>query len=309
MRFIHTLFLIFVFSFPTLATAQENWPYRFAVPYPAPDPADGILRFSPNAMLDDGSPEIGSFDAATCAENYEGCDKDNPYIGLFGNSRLKSVNNFRFHGGLDILARQGAPVFSISDGTASVYGLQFFGSQTVGIATVLCGMPMEIIYAHLDTAHVSDGDLVTAGDLIGDTGRNGTQFTNSSNIPTHLHLEFRPHSRGADFVDELKGLSANCGISRVRVGEKANLLTIDPWVFLSDHYEDYHYSLKDIGVDLLNFDFSDAAVLNAFYDETIFPFDQISYVGPVFDNKVPVSSLGAPTVDKFDPPILIDLEN
>ena len=93
------------------------------------------------------------------------------------------------------------------------------------------------------------------------------------------------------------------------MGEKANLLTIDPWVFLSDHYEDYHSSLQDIGVDLLNFDFSDAAVLNAFYQETIFPFDQISYVGPVFDNKVPVSSLGAPTVDDFDPPILIDLEN
>lgn len=98
------------------------------------------------------------------------------YVNSWGFAR----SGGRSHKGTDIMARRGAPVVAVHDGTiqvrtSSLGGLTLYITADDGT---------EYYYAHLDTAIVRSG-RVTIGQLIGTVGSTG----NASASAPHLHFE------------------------------------------------------------------------------------------------------------------------
>ena len=95
-----------------------------------------------------------------------------------------------YHTGLDFNGDEGDPIKSVANGIVTSTGSDgAYGNKTV--VTLEDGT--EIWYCHQSSIHVSVGDTVTAGEVIGAVGSTG-HVTGS-----HLHLEVRPG--GGDPVD------------------------------------------------------------------------------------------------------------
>lgn len=94
-----------------------------------------------------------------------------------------------FHGGLDLAAPLGTPVLAAAGGVAAVsdgwsgYGLHVVVSHGGGLTT---------LYAHLDSATVATGDLLSAGQVLGRVGSSGLS------TGPHLHFEVRRNGRPVD---------------------------------------------------------------------------------------------------------------
>jgi hypothetical protein len=114
------------------------------------------------------------------------------------------------HHGIDIFAYQGAPLVAVTDAEVVAVGTV---SATSGLRVRLrdaCGW--EYYYGHMDTAVVSVGDQVSAGELIGTMGYTGTQST-------HLHFNVSPDGDYYDDIDPIDLLVATsataCGAAPV----------------------------------------------------------------------------------------------
>ena len=95
-----------------------------------------------------------------------------------------------YHTGLDFNGVDGQPIMAIASGTVTSVGYDgSYGNKTV----VTLDDGTEIWYCHQSAYEVSDGDTVSAGEVIGYIGSTGN-VTGS-----HLHLEVRPG--GGDPVD------------------------------------------------------------------------------------------------------------
>jgi murein DD-endopeptidase MepM/ murein hydrolase activator NlpD len=98
--------------------------------------------------------------------------------------------NGRMHGGMDILAPEGAKV------RAAGYGVVLYagnGMRGYGNAIVLDhGDGITTLYGHLKSYRVKSGDVVAAGSVIGAVGDTGNATT------THLHFEIRRNGKGVD---------------------------------------------------------------------------------------------------------------
>jgi len=110
------------------------------------------------------------------------------------------------HHGIDIFAYQGAPLVAVADAEVVAVGVV---SSTSGLRVRLrdaCGW--EYYYGHMDTAAVSVGQWVGAGELVGTMGYTGTQST-------HLHFNVSPdgdYYADIDPIDLLVASSATaCG--------------------------------------------------------------------------------------------------
>jgi murein DD-endopeptidase MepM/ murein hydrolase activator NlpD len=118
-----------------------------------------------------------------------------PVVGVvssrFGR-RLDPISHVgKFHGGIDISARRGSPVWSLADGTVTWAGLQ----GGYGLVVIIAHPDgREARYAHLDSILVHRGQTVGAGDTIGTVGSTGR-----STAP-HLHFEVREGGRAIDPV-------------------------------------------------------------------------------------------------------------
>ena len=94
------------------------------------------------------------------------------------------------HTGLDFATASGTPVVAVANGVITETGYAgAYGNQT--IQTLDDGT--EIWYCHQSSFGVSEGDVVSAGEVIGAVGSTGN-VTGS-----HLHIEVRPG--GGDPVD------------------------------------------------------------------------------------------------------------
>lgn len=108
-----------------------------------------------------------------------------------------------FHKGVDMLGGDGTPIQSIADGV--VYGAGSNGSagNYVAVAHLVGGTPVCSMYMHFQdgSTAVSVGQVVTAGTVLGLTGRTGNASVE------HLHFEMY----GLDNVrfDPIPWLSAN----------------------------------------------------------------------------------------------------
>lgn len=110
------------------------------------------------------------------------------------------------HHGIDVFAYQGAPLVAVTDGQIVAVGTP---SGTSGLRVRLrdaCGW--EYYYGHMDTAVVSTGQWVSAGQQLGTMGYTGTQST-------HLHFNVSPdgaYSSDINPFDLLNSTSATaCG--------------------------------------------------------------------------------------------------
>ena len=95
------------------------------------------------------------------------------------------------HAGIDVAAKQGAPVVAPAAGIVADVGEYVLSGRTV---LVDHGQGAVSAYFHLDTAIVSKGDIIRAGQRIGRVGATG--------LATGPHLHFGMYVHGKD-VDPL----------------------------------------------------------------------------------------------------------
>lgn len=88
----------------------------------------------------------------------------------------------RLHAGIDLGAAGGTPIASAADGVVIFAGVQGgYGSTVI----VDHGGGVTTLYAHMSQRNVSNGQLVSRGDIVGLVGATGTATGN------HLHFEVR----------------------------------------------------------------------------------------------------------------------
>lgn len=107
----------------------------------------------------------------------------------FGNRRDPFTRRTAFHAGIDYAAPRGTPIYAPADGVVTRaarrggYGLMIELDHEHGLSTR---------FAHLSRMHVSVGQHVRAGDLIGRIGSTGRS------TGPHLHYEVRRGTRAVD---------------------------------------------------------------------------------------------------------------
>ena len=95
----------------------------------------------------------------------------------------------RLHGGIDLAAGVGAPIFAVTDGTVVSAGSEGGYGRTVRL---LHGDGTVSVYAHLSQLLVSGGERVEAGQQIGEEGSTG------QSTGPHLHFEIRVEGAPVD---------------------------------------------------------------------------------------------------------------
>ncbi|MCM1320956.1 MAG: M23 family metallopeptidase [Bacteroides sp.] len=100
----------------------------------------------------------------------------------------------KFHNGIDLAAPEGTEVYACKAGI-----VKQTGSSPVYGKFVIIGHDerMSSFYAHLSAMHVSAGDAVSGGDVIGEVGTTG------ASTGPHLHFEVLSDGKGIDPVKVL----------------------------------------------------------------------------------------------------------
>lgn len=92
-------------------------------------------------------------------------------------------NDWNGNGGGD--SDLGDPVYAVSSGTVTEATDHAGGWGNIVRLTHTCGVPVESLYAHLDTIEVAAGTTVVRGQRLGTIGTAGGQYR------AHLHFELR----------------------------------------------------------------------------------------------------------------------
>ena len=90
-----------------------------------------------------------------------------------------------FHGGEDIAAPEGTPVYAALDGEVAAAGV---GEMSGNYVRLSHGGGVETLYCHLSAVNVTPGVAVRRGDVIGFVGETG--------LATGPHLHFELHING-----------------------------------------------------------------------------------------------------------------
>lgn len=104
----------------------------------------------------------------------------------FGARRIINGKPRMPHGGTDYAAPTGTPVVAVNAGRVALVAEFFFPGRLVAIDH---GLGLYTLYFHLDSAAVSQGDMVERGQTIGTVGATGRA--------TGPHLHFGAHVAGA----------------------------------------------------------------------------------------------------------------
>ena len=123
----------------------------------------------------------------------------------------------REHHGVDIFAPRGTPVLAATDGRVRRVRETSRGGKVVWVREPV--HEASLYYAHLDSQHVSNGQMVERGDTVGFVGNTG----NARTTPPHLH--FGLYRRGPvdpwPYLDpprrELPEMTADLALLGVRV--------------------------------------------------------------------------------------------
>jgi len=101
---------------------------------------------------------------------------------VFGVKRIMNKKHISVHRGVDYRGKMGTPVRAVNSGTVVLKQDLFFGGNTLVIDH---GMGLFSIYMHLSEFHVSEGDTVSKGQVIGLVGMTGRA------TGPHLHFGFK----------------------------------------------------------------------------------------------------------------------
>lgn len=109
----------------------------------------------------------------------------------FGASRTYGYN--RPHLGHDLMGQIGTPIINIESGYVEALGWNEYGGWRIGIRSL--DKKRYYYYAHLRQNYpfvsgLKEGDLVTAGDVIGYMGHTGYSKTENTNNIDEVHLHF-----------------------------------------------------------------------------------------------------------------------
>ena len=173
---------------------------------------DFILRVQPE-LLRGGNYRVTLREEAQLGFPVEGRGMGS-ILSFFGASR---DGGRRVHHGVDVFAPRGTPVLSATDGRVRRVRETPRGGKVVWVRDPV--HEASLYYAHLDSQHVSDGQMVERGDTVGFVGNTG----NARTTPPHLH--FGLYRRGPvdpwPFLDpprgELPELTADLALLGVRV--------------------------------------------------------------------------------------------
>lgn len=95
---------------------------------------------------------------------------DGPFSSPFGLKRFFNKQPRRPHTGVDIAAKEGAPIYAPASGVIANTGDYFFNGNSIFIDH---GQGLITMYCHLNTIQVKKGQHVKQGDLIGNVGMTG----------------------------------------------------------------------------------------------------------------------------------------
>jgi murein DD-endopeptidase MepM/ murein hydrolase activator NlpD len=112
----------------------------------------------------------------------------------YGNRSHPLSGAYSFHTGTDYAAPLGTPIYAIADGTVEYVGAGKDGrsSMLVIIRHEIDGQTVYSWHVHMyrDGIHVTEGQQVSAGDLIAEVGNNG------NSTGPHLHFEIHLDDQG-----------------------------------------------------------------------------------------------------------------
>ncbi len=192
-----------VFSSDSVSRTFEHEPWRGG---------DFILRVQPE-LLRGGNYRVTLREEAQLGFPVEGRGMGS-IQSVFGAER---DGGRRQHHGVDIFAPRGTPVLAAADGRVRRVRETRLGGKVVWVRESV--HEASHYYAHLDSQHVSNGQMVERGDTVGFVGNTG----NARTTPPHLH--FGLYRRGPidpwPFLDpprrEFPELTADLGLLGVRV--------------------------------------------------------------------------------------------
>lgn len=119
----------------------------------------------------------------------------------FGNRPSRPAGAPVFHGGTDIAAASGTPVWAPRDGAVIHAEMGFNGSARWGNTVVIQHADgWQSVYAHLDQIDVEVGDTLVAGNQLGTVGTTG------ASTGSHVHVELRHNGQRVDPATRLTGL-------------------------------------------------------------------------------------------------------
>lgn len=104
-------------------------------------------------------------------------------IGAFGYRMHPTLHRWKMHDGVDLGGRIGDPIYATGDGVVEEVVINRSRRSYGTYIVVNHGFGYKTRYAHLNKVHISRGDSVKRGELIGDLGNTGR-----SSGP-HLHYE------------------------------------------------------------------------------------------------------------------------
>jgi murein DD-endopeptidase MepM/ murein hydrolase activator NlpD len=124
-----------------------------------------------------------------------------PYEPGFGDGR--SFGGERSHEGIDIIAPEGTPVYSVCNGVVTNKGWLTLGGWRIG---VMDAFGVYHYYAHLSAyADLEVGDAVSAGQLLGYVGSTGYGPEGTSDqMVSHLHFGLYMNDEAFDAYPYLK---------------------------------------------------------------------------------------------------------
>lgn len=115
---------------------------------------------------------------------------------------MSSMNNWRTHNGIDLIAEKGTAVYSISDGT--VTGIKHTTLESSVITIEHTGGVVSYYKGLAKDVAVKVGDTVKGGDLIGNVAES---MPLERDVGAHLHLEIKKDGKLVDPINYLPELA------------------------------------------------------------------------------------------------------
>ena len=194
-KWFKTIFLTLALVFTSMTTlpSEDNFNYTYALSKQTPESLHVLKSFGI------------SLKESKLVEKYPAMSPINPQditrISSFYGERMHPIyRSKQIHRGIDFASPKGTPVVATGDGT--VTGTKSWGGYGRQV-TIEHKDGYYTRYAHLSKILVDKGDVVAAGDTVGQVGSTGLSTGN------HLHYEISHQNKVIDpmsiFPDTLKG--------------------------------------------------------------------------------------------------------